>query len=363
MSELHNALYQSGFESYGADFSKQPPNLDFFSFHSPSDILAPHPDLFESELDSSLAAFDEAQLQLLTVDSKDAFSILRSEATIPGPPSTFTVSSESTYDSYSAASESLYNFPNSPYIAQSNYSFPLDLELDFQSIHVDSMSEYSSVSGSQPAVKSTSLDASFGLMPISPDPAVSPRTGFERGSFSDYAPSSRASNTASDYYSRIAGSLVQSTTVSPASLVPKVPSVATPSPNDASEACDPKKKYKCSQCPRGKRIIITLFPFDLWCLTSLFLAFARAYNLKTHAATHDINRLKPHSCPHRSCGRSFSRKHDLGRHLVSIHQDNSMTPASHCKKAIGVEQGNRTWCDNCGKGRVGDDKDCDCEAT
>ncbi|KAJ7352270.1 hypothetical protein DFH08DRAFT_643391, partial [Mycena albidolilacea] len=50
-------------------------------------------------------------------------------------------------------------------------------------------------------------------------------------------------------------------------------------------------------------------------------AFARAYNLKTHMDTHDPNRLKPHVCPHRSCGRSFSRKHDLGRHLNSIHRD------------------------------------------
>lgn len=40
-------------------------------------------------------------------------------------------------------------------------------------------------------------------------------------------------------------------------------------------------------------------------------------------ATHDPNRLKPHVCHHPGCGRSFSRKHDLGRHLVSIHKDES----------------------------------------
>ncbi|KDQ20663.1 hypothetical protein BOTBODRAFT_124402, partial [Botryobasidium botryosum FD-172 SS1] len=61
------------------------------------------------------------------------------------------------------------------------------------------------------------------------------------------------------------------------------------------------------------------FPF---LLTLVHLtAFARAFNLKTHLATHDPNRIKSHVCKHPGCGRSFSRKHDLGRHLVSIHQD------------------------------------------
>ncbi|KAF9459423.1 hypothetical protein BDZ94DRAFT_1171546, partial [Collybia nuda] len=83
-------------------------------------------------------------------------------------------------------------------------------------------------------------------------------------------------------------------------------------------------------------------------------AFARAYNLKTHMATHDPNRLKPHVCPHRSCGRSFSRKHDLGRHLVSIHRDEPEVTS------IGVEKGQRGWCDSCGKGYVGRAPECAC---
>jgi uncharacterized Zn-finger protein len=92
-------------------------------------------------------------------------------------------------------------------------------------------------------------------------------------------------------------------------------------------------------------------------------AFARAYNLKTHMATHDPNRLKPHVCPHVSCGRSFSRKHDLGRHLVSIHRDESVGSSHHSgstRKSIGVEKGPRTWCDTCGKGLVGREKSCEC---
>ena len=95
-----------------------------------------------------------------------------------------------------------------------------------------------------------------------------------------------------------------------------------------------------------------------------FTAFARAYNLKTHMATHDPNRLKPHVCPHASCGRSFSRKHDLGRHLISIHRDESVTSSQHSgsvrKSSVGVEKGPRGWCDSCGKGWVGREKGCEC---
>lgn len=95
----------------------------------------------------------------------------------------------------------------------------------------------------------------------------------------------------------------------------------------------------------------------------LSLAFARAYNLKTHMATHDPNRLKPHVCPHPSCSRSFSRKHDLGRHLISIHRDDSESTSHYSaspKMAIGVEKGPRGWCDSCGKGYIGRTTTCDC---
>lgn len=36
-------------------------------------------------------------------------------------------------------------------------------------------------------------------------------------------------------------------------------------------------------------------------------------------ATHDPHRVKSFVCRHTGCGRSFSRKHDLGRHYTSIH--------------------------------------------
>ena len=65
------------------------------------------------------------------------------------------------------------------------------------------------------------------------------------------------------------------------------------------------KRFQCPKCAR---------------------AFARAYNLNTHLSTHDPDpsRAKPFSCPYTSCksegGRSFSRKHDLQRHVASVHE-------------------------------------------
>ncbi|WFD19460.1 hypothetical protein MCAP1_001690 [Malassezia caprae] len=66
-----------------------------------------------------------------------------------------------------------------------------------------------------------------------------------------------------------------------------------------------QKRFQCPKCSR---------------------AFARAYNLNTHLSTHDPDpsRAKPFPCPYRSCraegGRSFSRKHDLQRHVASVHE-------------------------------------------
>lgn len=249
----------SGFEAYSSEYAKQElqQGLDFFSFHSPSDILAPHPDLFESELDSSLAAFDEVQLQLLTVDSNDAFSYLRSDTPTCGPPSTITVSSESTYDS---RSESFYNYPHSPY-AQTNYSFPLDFEMDFQRIRVDNVSDYG-------APQQTTVDPnSFGALPPTPPRSPPVATPFEhRSSFSDYggARSGRMNSTSSsDYYSRMNYGAGAQRTVSPAHVnsqlpvTPAVPHARSLRGVDDESVSDARKKYRCSACPRG-----ILFSFD-----------------------------------------------------------------------------------------------------
>ncbi|KAJ7462743.1 hypothetical protein B0H11DRAFT_2054118 [Mycena galericulata] len=336
------------FEDFNADYNK-----GFVSFQNPSDILAPHPDLFELELDSSLAGFDDNQLQLLTIDSHDAYSFFRSDTPTRGPPSNITASSESAYDSLSSYSESFYNYPHSPQ-PPSNYSFPLDLEMDFQRIRVDAASEYAAAQASSDAAADR---MSFGAT-AAPDTTRSTKVYTKaydsRTTFSDYGPSTRRPSVPVDLYSQLNfnNQPLAGPTVSPSHISTQLPTIpagqmAQVPEEEDYKGGDSRKKYKCSACPR---------------------AFARAYNLKTHMATHDPNRLKPHVCPHRSCGRSFSRKHDLGRHLVSIHRDESQREESVCsshhsagsKKSIGVEQGTRRWCDRCGKGLIGQAVDCDC---
>lgn len=325
------------------DLLKFQNNLDFFSFLPPVEVVAPHPDLFESDIDNNLAAFTD-QLQLYTVDSNDAYNYFRSEKPhYQGPLSTITVSSDSC-DTLSNHSESFYNEPLSSETRLFDFS---ELDMDFQRVSV--ASDYAS---SLSMIDDSPDHSPFA--PLSPTPPTSPPTAMNipkvfdktysshRSTYSEYAPPPRRKQftTSSDYYPMVY-TPHSHPTVSPSHISTQLPTIAAVAPPPAEEAKDPRKKYKCTACPR---------------------AFARAYNLKTHMATHDPNRLKPYVCPQRSCGRSFSRKHDLGRHLISIHRDeaisSSLLPGS--KKPIGVQGGARSWCDICGKGHIGRNSGCHC---
>ncbi|KAJ4499060.1 hypothetical protein C8R41DRAFT_864234 [Lentinula lateritia] len=314
-----------------------------FSYHASADPLAPLPDEFDTDLDA-LAGLEDINLELLTVEN-DAFQFLRSDTPTCGPPSTLTVSSESAYDSLSAHSESVYSY--SPH-SSSHYSFPLDFEMDFQRISVDPYATAQALAQAQVLNGIDSVDPTTVFnTTLPPTPPRSPPNRAQvaskpyvpRSSFSDYGPA-RSSMT-NDYYNQLANygvAVSPATGPSPLPVVPSIPLI----PSEEDYKGDPRKKYKCNVCPR---------------------AFARAYNLKTHMATHDPNRLKPHVCPHRACGRSFSRKHDLGRHLISIHRDESVCSSAHSaisKKSIGVDKGGRNWCDSCGKSSVGSRITCDC---
>ncbi|PCH33366.1 hypothetical protein WOLCODRAFT_135083 [Wolfiporia cocos MD-104 SS10] len=380
--------------AYGLDeleYSKQP--YDYYSLsHGVNGVLAPHPDQFDTELDSELAAFG-AELSLLPVETGngDFFNFLRSDTPTCGPPSTITVSSESVSgydsgyaDSVSGRSESFYNFsaqsPTQNYAA-SNYSFTHELDMDFKRMglpasgdeqsHGTSAGSYAGMpsSPSVPSIRSSpgSAGSNIAVPSIAQFTSHSHSHGHAsyspRGSFSDYEPAQPqqvriGSSAASDYYPQAQVAQVHKhfsyqssagvSTVSPNNVTPQLPAVPPiPIVGSASipkreDMQDPKKKYQCPSCPR---------------------AFARAYNLKTHIQTHDPNRSKPYACHHKSCGRSFSRKHDLTRHLVSIHRAETMSSVSASNRAIGVDKASRSWCDNCGKGWIGKGKDkgCDCD--
>ncbi|CDO70246.1 hypothetical protein BN946_scf184942.g46 [Trametes cinnabarina] len=335
----------------------QKQSFDFFNYSQAGlDVVAPHPDQFELELDNSLAAFD-AELSLLPIDTAD-FSFYRSTTPTFGPPSTFTVSSESVSgydsvynDSISSRSESYYNYNNNAQSPTSNYpssAYSLtqeqltsdQLDMDFQRMAMP-----------------TDDPTSFGALPSSPSMRSSPGSvpnisqyspafSSPRGSFSDYEPAQPqqvrlASSAASDYYpqaqvhinkytgARVVQQQHQQQMRPPSSMSSHMsgvshPSLASQRTKLESMHDDPKRKYQCPTCPR---------------------AFARAYNLKTHIQTHDPNRLKPYTCHHKSCGRSFSPS----------------LAAANAARSVGVDNGSRSWCDRCGRSWVGKGKEEGCE--
>lgn len=254
MSEAQS--YAHAFDTYNNELAKQQ-SFDFFSFNSPSDVVAPHPDLFESDIDSNLAAFPD-QLQLLTVD----YSLFRPEQTQwQGPLSTITVSSQSqSYDSLSSHSESLYNEQISPYAPATVNNSQLfdfaDLDMDFQRVRVGS--EYGSIPSSINIMDDVNDPTSFGPLPPTPprSPPVAMSIGSNkpyvaRTSFSDYGPPSRrGSSTSSDYYGYTSSN--GHPTVSPLHISSQLPTMASVSSESVDDyKGDPRKKYRCAACPRG----------------------------------------------------------------------------------------------------------------
>jgi hypothetical protein len=342
------------FQQFHSEISKQSAlDSGFIPFLSPSDTFAPPADDFDFELDNDplVAAFKGAHT--FVADPTPTFTTLRSECFGAGPASAFTTDSESAYDSFSAHSGSIY----SPvYNGSSTYSLPVEFNLDFSKIQMDNASDYSAPDLSSVSValalsdsfSTPSPDSSPSAFEMSPYSSRSSHSEYEPpaptrhpilSSTSEYNPSNKIGARASLPHQL---TISPSSTTSHASISPQLPAIP-PIPlvrsieHHKHTVEDPKKKYQCPSCPR---------------------AFARAFNLKTHRETHNPNRPKPHACSFPACGRSFSRKHDLGRHLSSIHR---VDPAEQ-ETAIGVERGSRSRCNTCGKSWVGGkDKSCGCD--
>jgi hypothetical protein len=276
--------------------------LDFFSLEDPNALLAPHLDQFESELDN-LTELDDPQLQLVALDQSEPYSFLRSDTPSaqqyrqPGPGSAFS-ESLSGYESISGYSESIYR-PQSEYITShrqlpTDYIVP-DYIMDLTRIRLDAPVAYPAQKPSPPSMStprsSYSPRNSYGGMPPSPPQQQqqqqlmdqhyrqrSDSSGHEygrpmRGSQSEYG------GYAMRHPSLLVGmqpgrqgyvgrngsppsvspsSTTSSTDASGLSIpltppVPLVPSLrGEPQVHAELVDDDPRRKYKCPNCPRCK---------------------------------------------------------------------------------------------------------------
>ncbi|KAN0125042.1 hypothetical protein V8E52_001594 [Russula decolorans] len=291
------------------------PDLPFFPPLPQAD--APPPESFDTEFEG--LEFEGVQLP------EDPFSQFRGNTPVFISSSVFTHSTESGYD---LAPSEYSGYPHS------NYSMPLNIA--FQNVRVSS--EYGGVVDTlqDPSYPPAFNDlSSFGPLPPTPSPSPPLRMGKAQ---SDYGPSkSRQSHFG----------------VSPDNLSlhrqqPTTPTVPPVLPVQVSDKQNHLGHGRAHQCPNCNR------------------AFARAFNLKTHMETHNPERVKQYVCPHTSCKRPFSRKHDLQRHRTAIHRDQASTSSLYSDSsrvsnpAIGVMAGSRVRCDECRKVRVGREGDCDC---
>lgn len=237
-----SALLKSGtrapFDMSSTQQQQKPPALDWLSFPAPAIVDAPHPDLFDLELDNSLSAFDQAQVQLLTLDYNDSFAFTNYRSETPqGPPSVITASSESAYETLSSYSESLNNFSNnSPAFHRVEPGFP-ELNIDFARFQV------AQDLNTQPLVMDPSREQALygGVYDNRPH----------------YDPTYALSDTRSNSYGAVPG---VNNTVMPGNILNPGPRADnSESPKSSSDGLalhgsdgDPRKKYGCPNCTRCK---------------------------------------------------------------------------------------------------------------
>lgn len=113
-----------------------------------------------------------------------------------------------------------------------------------------------------------------------------------------------------------------------------------------------KHEYPCSMCSYSK--LVLLFRTD-HCTDLDPLVADRFFNLKTHLKTHDPMRERFY-CELQFCGKSYTRKSDLKRHVEEKHPNDK---GSSTGTSIGIARG-RTRCDHCGASGSGGGKPRDC---
>lgn len=206
-----------------AEYAFDPPSIledctkgvsDFQFFQSNDTVVAPHPDEFESDLDSALGGFDP-QLSIVSNDYAPLLSI---------GGSLFETTVSASYDSLSSHSASYGNYCASDY-SSTNYSFPFGMDSQRYA-----WSEYGVTTRCE---------------------------GLGRISSSDYTPLPRRGPMSSDRYSY--SQYVFGTTTIPPSVVPPphtqhiVPSMPAVHPLPSECKSEQRlRKHKCPECPYGR---------------------------------------------------------------------------------------------------------------
>lgn len=258
----------SAMSTYNNSNSKpfQEGSLDWLSFTD--DLHAPPPDLFEFELDNSLTGVDQSQLNLLDVldFTNDSYRFYRDTNAL-GPPSTITVSSESTYEGRSTHTDSLYSFPRSPTYTESVYSNPSDLQLGFANVNINSTAEtapqpqqitLAQVSGLVDDIDVNSN--SFGELPLSfinrsreYDPTNTINPSFANVSPADYyQESNNATSLPTPQATRSSISQLNLLFPIPSLTVSMSGNTSSTSTTNDSASLDDRRRYRCPSCPRGK---------------------------------------------------------------------------------------------------------------
>jgi hypothetical protein len=230
-------------------------------------VEAPHPDQFESELETFLASADPIERSALdaynpVVDySHQAFTNYRLPGTysVPGANSIITASSESGYDD--GRSESYYN-PYSPQGSLVNAANPTSLASlhfgieDFQALNFDdpalgfdaALNLLTPISQAPPAGQNLNLNPP-GSGAISLDLLAMPssitsqqtRSSYDKGNDSDGSQHSGGSAERERKFGTIPG-------------IPGIPGPYIPV--QPQSLMDARKKYQCPSCPRGLSLLL-----------------------------------------------------------------------------------------------------------
>lgn len=245
-------LAQQQTQPFDYDLASCTPSQDISEFESDLDALGP----FDASIDAALPVFDNSAV----------YSSLRGATPTRGVPSSFTLSSDS-----ASAYDSGYNETESVYTTYSQSHSELSalyeqFTMNFQTLGVvdSDNSVYSAPSPISPHGSPNGMNVAY-----------SPSSFSHRGSFSDYEPARMRvpPSSTSDYYPQVHvpvkySSPVLQATVSPANVSTQLPNVqgmqsavvASQHHHEKQEHLlrtgttrDPKRKYQCPNCPRGKR--------------------------------------------------------------------------------------------------------------